>query len=91
MKTLLGGDYPPPSPGAMLGRAAKLLESGQTQKARRELEALESQLGGADRDLARVRIGVTDYEAKQTAPALAYFKSLNGLSPEADAERLYYK
>ena len=90
LKTLLGGDYPPPSPGAMLGRAAKLLESGQTQKARRELEALESQLGGADRDLARVRIGVVDYNAKQTAPALAYFKSLNGMSPEADAERLYY-
>jgi soluble lytic murein transglycosylase len=90
LKTLLGENYPPPAPGAPLGRAIKLLESGQIQRARKELEALIPQLGGADRDRARVRIGVADYDAKRNAPALAYLKSLEGLSPEADAERLYY-
>src|SRR5579883_301765 len=90
LKASLGAAYPSPSPAAMLGRAAKLIDAGQTQKGRRELESLESLLHGADRDLARVRIGVADYDAKQTVAASAYLKSLSNLAPEPDAERLYY-
>ncbi|MBV8843014.1 MAG: transglycosylase SLT domain-containing protein [Bryobacterales bacterium] len=90
LKALLGESYPPEMASAMLSRALKLLNAGQTQKARKELEALIPRLGGADRDLARVRIGVADYEAKENAAALRYLRSLENLSPEADAERLYY-
>ena len=90
LKATLGDAYPPGLPSAMLARALKLLEGGQAQRARKELEALIPQLGGADRDLARVRIGVADYTAKENAPALHYLKSLEHLSPDADAERLYY-
>ena len=90
LKTTLGDNYPPALPNAMLSRAGKLLEGGQIPKARKELEALIPQLGGADRDLARVRLGVADYDAKQTAPAHRYLTSLENLAPEADAERLYY-
>jgi soluble lytic murein transglycosylase len=90
LKITLSDAYPPALPSATLARALKLLEGGQTQKARKELEALVLQLGGADRDLARVRIGVADYVAKENAPALHYLRSLEGLSADADAERLYY-
>jgi len=90
LKSVLGDTYPPSMPNAMLSRALKLLEGGQLQQARKELEALIPRLGGTERDLARVRIGVADYDAKQTAAAQRYLRSLENLSPEADAERLYY-
>ena len=86
----MGDNYPPSMPNAMLGRALKLLDAGQTQKARKELEALVPQLGGADRDLARVSIGVADYDAQDTAAAHRDLAALESLAPEADAERLYY-
>jgi soluble lytic murein transglycosylase len=90
LKTVLGDNYPPSMPNSMLSRALKLLEAGDTKKARTELEALVPQLGGADRDLARVSIGVADYEGKDTAPAQRYLSSLEVSAPDADAERLYY-
>ncbi len=77
-------------PNAMLARALKLLEAGEIMKARKELEELVPQLGGADRDLARVRIGVADYDAQDTAAAHRYLTALESLAPDADAERLYY-
>ena len=86
----LADNYPPAMANAMLARALKLLDAGQTPKARKELEALIPQLGGADRDLARVRIGVADYNAGNIAVAHSYLASLDSLAPEADAERLYY-
>jgi soluble lytic murein transglycosylase len=90
LRSALGESFPPPLATAMLGRAIKLLDGGQVQRARKELETLIPQLGGSDRDLARVRIGVADYQAKETAAALHYLKSLDNLSLEADAERFYY-
>lgn len=89
-KTDLGEKYPPALPTAMLGRAIKLLDAGQAVRARKELEALVPQLGGAERDLARVRIGVARYTAKENAVAYKYLSTLEVASAEADAERLYY-
>lgn len=86
----LGENYPPAMPNMMLARALKLLESGNTDRARKELESLIPRLGGAERDLARVRIGVADYESKDTLRAEAYLKALEVSSPDADSERLYY-
>src|SRR6185369_5971519 len=77
-------------PTAMLGRAIKLLDAGQAVRARKELESLIPQLGGAERDLARVRVGVADYTAQENAVAYRYLTTLEVVSPEADAERLYY-
>jgi soluble lytic murein transglycosylase len=90
LKTDLGEKYPPALPTAMLGRAIKLLDGGQAVRARKELEALVSQLGGTERDLARVRIGVAYYTAEENAVAYKYLTTLEVASPEADAERLYY-
>ncbi len=90
LKTDLGEKYPPALPAAMLGRAIKLLDGGQAVRARKELEALIPQLGGAERDLARVRIGVAYYTAQENAVAYKYLATLEVASAEADAERLYY-
>ncbi len=90
LRTQLGDNYPPAMPNAMLGRALKLLSSGAAARAKKELESLVPQLGGADRDVARVRIGVADYESKENLRAEKYLASLESLSPDADAERLCY-
>ncbi|HEY2842029.1 MAG TPA: transglycosylase SLT domain-containing protein [Bryobacteraceae bacterium] len=90
LQTQLGDKYPPALPAALLGRALKILDAGQAVRAQKELEALAPQLGGADRDLARVRIGVAHYSAKENAVAYRYLSALEVASPEADAERLYY-
>jgi soluble lytic murein transglycosylase len=90
LRAKLGDEYPTSMPDAMLGRAFKLLDGGNPQRAKKELEALIPQLGGAERDLARVRIGVADYNQKETLAAQHYLKSLELSSPEPDAERLCY-
>jgi soluble lytic murein transglycosylase len=84
----LGDDYPPAMPDAMLGRALKLLDSGNFVRAKRELESIVPKLGGAEKDLARVRIGVADYKAKETLRAQRYLRDLEVSSPEADSERI---
>ncbi len=86
----LGDQYPPAMPNAMLGRAVKLMEGKQYAKARAELETLEPQLGGAEKDFARVRIGVADYNLKETPRAHSALASMEVATPEADAERLHY-
>ena len=86
----LGEKYPPPMPSAMLGRAVKLMEAKQYAKARTELEALAPQLAGSEKDLARVKISVADYNAKDTLRAHNALAALEVSTPEADAERLHY-
>jgi soluble lytic murein transglycosylase len=90
LKMALGAKFPPAMAGTMLGRALKLVDSGYAWRARKELEALIPQLGGADKDLARVRLGVAEYNAKDTAAAQRQLATLQNLAPEPDAERLYY-
>lgn len=89
LKLDMGSAYPPAMPLAMLGRAVKMLEAGQNIPARKEFESLIPQLGGAERDLARVRIGVSLYNAKDDTQAFSYLSNLE-VAGEADAERLHY-
>src|SRR5712691_12905993 len=90
LRAQLGDRYPQALGNAMLGRAVKLLDAGQTERARKELIALVPQLAGAERDTARVKIGVADYIAKDTGVAQRYLTALLVESPEADADRLQY-
>ncbi|HEV2198215.1 MAG TPA: transglycosylase SLT domain-containing protein [Bryobacteraceae bacterium] len=90
LRAELGERYPPAMGNVMLGRAVKLLELGQTEKAGKEFLALIPQLGGTDRDEARVKIGVADYDRKDTVAAQKYFESLELDAGETDAERLHY-
>ncbi len=90
LRAQLGDRYPPAMGNVMLGRALKLVELGQAEKARKELAGLIGELGGAERDRARVEMGVADYERKQTAAAQIYLEGLTLDPGEADAERLHY-
>ncbi len=90
IKQRLGDAYPPPMPSAMLTRAQKLFDAKNPAGARIELAAAIPQLGGAERDLARVRLGEADFLADNTQAAFEYLTALKVDDPEADAERLSY-
>ena len=89
-QSAMGAEFPPAMPQAMLERASALITARRYADGKRELEKLTSQLAGAQRDLALVRIGAADYFAGETSPAYRYLASLKVEDPEADAERLYY-
>jgi soluble lytic murein transglycosylase len=74
----------------MLERGDKLLAAREYARARQDFASLVSQLTGLERDQARVRIGVADYQRGETAAAYRYFEALQLDPSEAGAERLYY-
>src|SRR5262249_36922734 len=86
----MGASYPPPMSQQMLARANKLLAVRDYVRARSEFRSLISQLGGAERDQARVGVGAADYLRGEISSAYQYLRSLNVSDSEADAERLYY-
>lgn len=90
LHTDLGDNYPPAMPQVMLGRALKLFDAHEYARAKRELESLTPLIGGAEREIAKVRIGAAQYFAKDYAGAMQYLKALSIHSAEADAERLFY-
>ena len=90
LKTRLGESYPPPMPAAMLGRAMKLAEARDFDGARNELNNVIPQLGGAQNEVARVRLGVVDFLNRNYAQAKSYLENLKVSDPEADAERIDY-
>ncbi len=90
LKQRMGDAYPPPTPAAMIGRAQKLFDANNPAAAKIELAAAIPQIGGAERDIARVRLGVADYLAKNEREAFEYLSALKVDDAEADAERLSY-
>ncbi|MFN3326941.1 MAG: transglycosylase SLT domain-containing protein [Bryobacteraceae bacterium] len=90
LRERMGPDYPPAMPQALLTRASRLLDAKQYAAARREFDRMIPQLGGAEQDIARVRVGAADYHANRSSEALRYLRALSVSAPEADAERLYY-
>jgi len=90
VKQRLGDAFPPPMPAALLGRAEKLFQSNNPAAARIELAAAIPQLAGAQRDMARVRLGEADFFSNHTAAAFQYLSALKVDDSEADAERLNY-
>jgi soluble lytic murein transglycosylase len=90
VKQRLGDAFPVPMPSALLNRAQRLFDAKNPAAARIELAAAIPQLGGSQRDLARVRLGEADFQAGHVAPAFQYFTALKVDDAEADAERLDY-
>jgi soluble lytic murein transglycosylase len=90
LRSVLAGDYPPPTAQLLLARAFRLLSSGQYSNARRELEAVLPQIGGNDRDLARVRLGLAAFRARQDRAALDVLNGFRASDPEIEAERLFH-
>jgi soluble lytic murein transglycosylase len=90
VKGAMGDAYPPPTAQMMLQRADRWRLFGDNARARSEYESIISRVAGADRDIARVRLGALEFQSYQTSTALAYMKSLDISPSEADAERLYW-
>lgn len=90
LRTKLGENYPPPMPGVMLGRAMKLVQMRDYVGARNELNSVIPQLGGAQRDIAKVRLGAVDFFNHDYAKAKKYLETLQVGEAAADAERLDY-
>ncbi len=90
LKLRLGDAYPPPMGTAILGRANKLFDAKKYAEGRTELESALPLLSGAQRDLARVRIGDARLLERDAPGALSYLRSLHVDDPDADAERLAY-
>ncbi|HVV47560.1 MAG TPA: transglycosylase SLT domain-containing protein, partial [Bryobacteraceae bacterium] len=90
LRMTLGKDFPEPSPQQQLERCQKWLEAKEYRKAREEYSALAGKLTGAEKDDARVGVGVSDYLGGRAEAAVHYLADLNVARPEADAERLYY-
>ena len=86
----LGDRYPPPAPRLRIERATKLMENRSAAQAHVEFEKMIPLLEGADRDVARVRVGATDYVARKNEAALTYLRGLRVEDENAAAERLYY-
>ncbi|HLH02653.1 MAG TPA: transglycosylase SLT domain-containing protein [Bryobacteraceae bacterium] len=90
VKQRLGDAYPPPMPKAILGRGEKLIAAHNPEAARIEYEAAIPQLGGVERDQARVRLGEVDFLSGKADVAFQYLTQLKVDESEADAERLDY-
>lgn len=86
----LGDRFPPVLAQSIFARAKGLADGRRYVEARRELEQSIETLGGADQDLARVRIGVVEFQSRQYQSAYRHLRPLQLASPEADAERLHY-
>jgi len=90
LRERLGERYPPAMPQEMLERAEYWMRARQYRRARAEYEALTRQLGGRERELARVRVGAALFRDYETGAAWDHLRSFEAADPEADAERLYY-
>jgi soluble lytic murein transglycosylase len=90
LKAKLGDALPHPTPKMLLGRAQRLFDARDPAPARLELAAAIPQLTGAEQDLARVQLGVADFQANHVSEAFAYLSALKVNDGEADAERLDY-
>ena len=90
LKDTMGAAYPEPLPQQRLRRAELLVEAREYPEARREYETLAHELGGLERDRARVGIGAADFLGGDLAAAYPYLRGLELGESEADAERLFY-
>ncbi|MGC8795365.1 MAG: tetratricopeptide repeat protein, partial [Bryobacteraceae bacterium] len=74
----------------MIERAEFWMRARQYRRARAEYEALAKQLGGRERELARVRVGAALFRDYDTSAAWDYLRSFEAADPEVEAERLYW-
>lgn len=90
LRVQLGERFPPTLAQSVFLRAKGLADGRRFAEATRELEQSVGTLGGADQDLAKVRMGVVEFRARQYQAAYKRLRSLQVNSAEADAERLHY-
>jgi soluble lytic murein transglycosylase len=78
-------------PQDLLSRAGNLIDGGDYARAVRELTPLLAQLIGADLDLARLRIGIARFQARDTRLALTNLEEFHAAAADVEAQRLYYQ
>src|SRR5205807_1715207 len=83
LKLEMGGAYPLPSEPMHKARAEGLFAAGQWKDAENEYRTLASLASGAVRDHARVRIGVCQYRASDTASAIKTLKEMEVSDPDS--------
>jgi soluble lytic murein transglycosylase len=83
LKDTMGAAYPQPPIALQLRHADRLLEA-------RDFVRAKSEYAGIASDLARVGMGVVDFQRGVVQSAEAYLRDLAIPRGEADAERLYY-
>jgi soluble lytic murein transglycosylase len=90
LRRRLAAEYPGAPAAWRFERADALFARGQYTEARAEYLQVSAALKGADRDHARVRIGVCDYRRSRSNEAFLWLSKLDVSDIKADAERLYY-
>jgi len=90
LKTSLGKNFPLPSAQQLIERPTHWIEARQYAKAKLELQSALTQLTGADREQAQVRIGLADLRSGSALLAMRYLKSLHLPHTEVASERDEY-
>ena len=90
LRASMGGSFPDPAPAMVLLRAQKLMETGNTARAKKDLDAFGARVTGRLQDQARVRLAAADYFAREDAAAYRALRDFRSTDPEVDAERYYY-
>jgi soluble lytic murein transglycosylase len=90
LESALGGRYPPVMPGALLERAARLMDEGRFKPAREEFERLSGLLAGQERERALNGVAAALLRARETARALDWLRGLQLTFPETEAERQFH-
>jgi len=89
LRQTMGANYVAPTSAMLIGRASLLARSDYLA-AIREFNEMIPFLAGADREMARVRIGVAYYTANRNQQALDSLKTAVSSYPEPESERLYH-
>ncbi len=89
LKLKLGAKYPGPPTATWLDRIARLLPT-RPGLAKEDINLASTSWSGQEKELATVRQGAADYFGGAREKALNFLRTLNLVSPTADAERLYY-
>jgi soluble lytic murein transglycosylase len=90
MRQSLGAGYPPVMPQMLLARADAWMAARDYRRAQADYSSLIPQLGGLDRDRARVGALVAQYLGGNPSQACAQLRSLELNPSDADAQRQYY-
>jgi soluble lytic murein transglycosylase len=69
-------------------RGSNLLAAGDVTAAKIELQAALADLEGAEREIAKVRLGEALLRSRETTAALAHLRGFTAKDPELDSERV---
>lgn len=78
------------STAELASRAHRLIEAGDPARGAHALQSLLPALEGRERDLARLRIGIAKYRARDNVAAYTWLKGTSFSDPDFDAQRMLH-